>query len=79
MEWSDSISRSTIKRICTIDVKISVQSGTTSDLYAQENLNKSTLMALDELFLDEGDWIDIGAPLVSGEVFPVINSPLFWY
>ncbi|MCY3410662.1 MAG: transporter substrate-binding domain-containing protein [Candidatus Heimdallarchaeota archaeon] len=45
--------------ITTIDdanvegLKIGVQSGTTSDLYAQDNLNKSTLMAYDSILLAE--------------------------
>ncbi|MCE7737429.1 MAG: transporter substrate-binding domain-containing protein [Candidatus Heimdallarchaeota archaeon] len=34
-------------------VKIGVQSGTTSDFYAQDNLNQSTLMAYDSILLAE--------------------------
>ncbi|MCK5418454.1 MAG: ethanolamine ammonia-lyase reactivating factor EutA, partial [Desulfobacterales bacterium] len=32
---------------------------------------KTNLLSLDELNLKEGDWIDIGEPLVAGQVFPV--------
>lgn len=42
----------------------------------RESSIKDNLMALDELYLDEGDWIDIGAPLVSGEVFPITVKSL---
>lgn len=42
----------------------------------RESSIKDNLMALDELFLDDGDFIDIGAPLVSGEVFPVTVKSL---
>ncbi|MHA1407652.1 MAG: ethanolamine ammonia-lyase reactivating factor EutA [Candidatus Heimdallarchaeaceae archaeon] len=31
---------------------------------------------MDELELEEGDWIDIGAPLYSGQVFPVTVKSL---
>ncbi|MHA2248916.1 MAG: ethanolamine ammonia-lyase reactivating factor EutA [Candidatus Kariarchaeaceae archaeon] len=34
------------------------------------------LLCLDELVLQDGDWIDIGAPLVSGQVFPVTVKSL---
>jgi len=34
------------------------------------------LISLDELFLEEGDWIDIGAPLQDGQVFPVTVKSL---
>lgn len=39
---------------------------------------KNKLFCLDELVLEAGDWIDIGAPLKDGEVFPVtIKSLVF--
>jgi ethanolamine utilization protein EutA len=34
---------------------------------------KTNLLSLDELNLKEGDWIDIGEPLVAGQVFPVTS------
>ncbi|MHA2396886.1 MAG: ethanolamine ammonia-lyase reactivating factor EutA [Candidatus Thorarchaeota archaeon] len=34
------------------------------------------LICLDELFLEDGDWIDIGAPLQSGQVVPVTVKSL---
>jgi len=37
---------------------------------------KTNLLALDELVLHEGDWIDIGEPLVNGQVFPVTVKSL---
>jgi ethanolamine utilization protein EutA len=37
---------------------------------------KTNLLSLDELILEEGDWIDIGEPLVSGQVFPVTVKSL---
>jgi ethanolamine utilization protein EutA len=37
---------------------------------------KTNLLSLDELSLEEGDWIDIGEPLVSGQVFPVTVKSL---
>jgi len=37
---------------------------------------KTNLLALDELVLNEGDWIDIGEPLVKGQVFPVTVKSL---
>lgn len=37
---------------------------------------KTNLLSLDELRLEEGDWIDIGEPLVSGQVFPVTVKSL---
>ena len=39
---------------------------------------KNNLFCLDELELEAGDWIDIGAPLKEGEAFPVtIKSLVF--
>jgi ethanolamine utilization protein EutA len=37
---------------------------------------KTNLLSLDELNLKEGDWIDIGEPLVAGQVFPVTVKSL---
>lgn len=37
---------------------------------------KANLLSLDELILEEGDWIDIGEPLVAGQVFPVTVKSL---
>ncbi|MFO7601920.1 MAG: ethanolamine ammonia-lyase reactivating factor EutA [Candidatus Desulfacyla sp.] len=37
---------------------------------------KTNLLSLDELILTEGDWIDIGEPLVAGQVFPVTVKSL---
>jgi ethanolamine utilization protein EutA (predicted chaperonin) len=34
---------------------------------------------MDELELEEGDWIDIGAPLYSGQAFPVTVKSLVFY
>lgn len=42
----------------------------------RETSIQNNLICLDELFLDEGDWIDIGAPLSSGQVFPVTVKSL---
>ena len=40
---------------------------------------KTNLLSLDELTLKEGDWIDIGEPLVAGQVFPVTVKSLVFY
>jgi ethanolamine utilization protein EutA len=37
---------------------------------------KSNLLTLDELTLADGDWVDIGEPLVGGQVFPVTVKSL---
>jgi ethanolamine utilization protein EutA len=37
---------------------------------------KNNLLSMDELTLKEGDWIDIGEPLVDGQVFPVTVKSL---
>ena len=42
----------------------------------QETSIQQNLISLDELVLKEGDWIDIGAPLNSGQVFPVTVKSL---
>ncbi len=42
----------------------------------RETSIQDNLICLDELFLEEGDWIDIGAPLQSGQVFPVTVKSL---
>lgn len=44
----------------------------------RETSIQHNLICLDELFLEAGDWIDIGAPLDSGSAFPVtIKSLVF--
>ena len=40
---------------------------------------KTNLLALDELILREGDWIDIGEPLVTGQVYPVTVKSLVFH
>jgi ethanolamine utilization protein EutA len=40
---------------------------------------KTNLLALDELMLREGDWIDIGEPLVVGQVYPVTVKSLVFH
>ncbi len=40
---------------------------------------KTNLLSLDELKLQEGDWIDIGEPLVNGQVFPVTVKSLVFH
>jgi len=42
----------------------------------RETALKTNLLSLDELILEEGDWIDIGEPLVAGQVFPVTVKSL---
>ena len=42
----------------------------------RETSLKTNLLSLDELILSEGDWIDIGEPLVEGQVFPVTVKSL---
>ena len=40
---------------------------------------KSNLLTLDELTLADGDWVDIGEPLVGGQVFPVTVKSLVFH
>jgi ethanolamine utilization protein EutA len=40
---------------------------------------KTNLLTLDELNLKEGDWIDIGEPLLAGQVFPVTVKSLIFH
>jgi ethanolamine utilization protein EutA len=40
---------------------------------------KTNLLSLDELKLKEGDWVDIGEPLVNGQVFPVTVKSLVFH
>ena len=40
---------------------------------------KTNLLTLDELTLQEGDWVDIGEPLVAGQVFPVTVKSLVFH
>jgi ethanolamine utilization protein EutA len=42
----------------------------------RETSIQHNLICLDELFLQEGDWIDIGAPLRSDQAFPVTVKSL---
>ncbi len=42
----------------------------------RETSIQHNLICLDELFLEEGDWIDIGAPLYAGQAFPVTVKSL---
>ena len=45
----------------------------------RETRLKTDLLTLDELTLKEGDWIDIGEPLVAGQVFPVTVKSLVFH
>jgi len=45
----------------------------------RETRLKTNLLAIDELKLKEGDWIDIGQPLVSGQVYPVTVKSLVFH
>ena len=45
----------------------------------RETSLKTNLLALDELILTEGDWIDNGEPLVAGQVFPVTVKSLVFH
>ncbi len=45
----------------------------------RETSIQHNLICLDELFLEDGDWIDIGSPLHSGKVFPVTVKSLVFY
>jgi ethanolamine utilization protein EutA len=45
----------------------------------RETSIQHNLICLDELFLEEGDWIDIGSPLHEGQVFPVTVKSLAFY
>jgi ethanolamine utilization protein EutA len=40
---------------------------------------KTNLLSLDELKLKEGDWVDIGEPLVGGQVYPVTVKSLVFH
>ncbi|MDZ7700217.1 MAG: ethanolamine ammonia-lyase reactivating factor EutA [Deltaproteobacteria bacterium] len=42
----------------------------------RETKLRTRLLSIDELHLNEGDWIDIGEPLVNGQVFPVTVKSL---
>jgi ethanolamine utilization protein EutA len=42
----------------------------------RETTLNTNLLSLDELSLNDGDWIDIGEPLVGGQVFPVTVKSL---
>ena len=45
----------------------------------RETQVKTNLLSLDELKLKEGDWVDIGEPLVDGQVFPVTVKSLVFH
>ncbi len=45
----------------------------------RETALKTNLLTLDELDLVEGDWIDIGSPLVENQVFPVTVKSLVFH
>jgi ethanolamine utilization protein EutA len=45
----------------------------------RETSLKTNLLSLDELILKEGDWIDIGEPLIAGQVFPVTVKSLVFH
>jgi ethanolamine utilization protein EutA len=45
----------------------------------RETRLKTNLLTLDELTLKEGDWVDIGEPLVDGQVFPVTVKSLVFH
>ena len=45
----------------------------------RETRLKANLLTLDELDLVEGDWIDIGSPLVDDQVFPVTVKSLVFH
>ena len=45
----------------------------------RETALKTNLLTLDELTLEEGDWVDIGEPLVAGQVFPVTVKSLVFH
>jgi ethanolamine utilization protein EutA len=45
----------------------------------RETQLKTNLLSIDELKLKEGDWIDIGQPLVAGQVYPVTVKSLVFH
>ena len=45
----------------------------------RETQLQTNLLSLDELLLKEGDWVDIGEPLVGGQVFPVTVKSLVFH
>ena len=49
------------------------------NVISRETQLKTNLLSLDELRLKEGDWIDIGEPLVDGQVFPVTVKSLVFH
>ncbi|MHA2098594.1 MAG: ethanolamine ammonia-lyase reactivating factor EutA, partial [Candidatus Kariarchaeaceae archaeon] len=48
------------------------------NIIRRETNIKENLLSIDELVLKEGDWIDIGKPLVNGQVFPVTVKSLIF-
>jgi len=49
------------------------------NVISRETQVKNNLLSLDELKLKEGDWVDIGEPLVDGQVFPVTVKSLVFH
>ena len=45
----------------------------------RETQLKTNLLSIDELKLKEGDWIDIGQPLITGQVYPVTVKSLVFH
>lgn len=46
------------------------------NIIRRETTIKENLLSIDELTLSEGDWVDIGKPLINGQVFPVTVKSL---
>lgn len=46
------------------------------NIIRRETSIKDNLLTLDELTLQDGDWIDVGSPLINGQVFPVTVKSL---
>jgi ethanolamine utilization protein EutA len=66
------------KRPIILIFKTDIACGVGNVMRRETNL-KNNLLSLDELSLREGDWIDIGEPLVDGQVFPVTVKSLVFY
>ncbi len=68
--------RNNIPIILIFDTDIACSVGS---VIRRETDLKTNLLSLDELNLKEGDWIDIGEPLVAGQVFPVTVKSLVFH
>ena len=68
--------QNTIPIILIFDTDIACSVGS---VIRRETDLKTNLLSLDELNLKEGDWIDIGEPLVAGQVFPVTVKSLVFH